>query len=115
MRACEIRNQLKKYLKRFKIPIISCNGDEKKILKCLVSGYFANAARVTPDGSYITVRGGQNVHIHPNSIMHNRASEWIIFHEVVQTTKIFLREVSAIEPQWLSEIAPHFYTHKGLS
>lgn len=77
-----------------------------------MSGYFANVARVLPDGSYVTIRGNQIVHIHPNSILNNRTPEWILYHEVVETTKIYLREVSVIQPEWLTEIAPHFYQNK---
>lgn len=39
-RAVSIRKQLKKYLDRFGIPLISCEGDGERLRKCLVSGYF---------------------------------------------------------------------------
>lgn len=55
LRVIEIRNQIKKYMRRWKIPIVS-NRDHEVIRKCIVSGYFANAARLAPDGSYRTVR-----------------------------------------------------------
>jgi len=40
LRAVSIRKQLKKYLERFGIPIVSCEGDAVRLRKCLVSGYF---------------------------------------------------------------------------
>jgi len=55
-RAFSIRSQLLKFLKRFNIPLESCGNDTVKIRKCLVSGYFANAAKMTPDGSFRTIR-----------------------------------------------------------
>lgn len=39
-RAMSIRKQLKKYMERFRIPIVSCEGDAVRLRKCLVSGYF---------------------------------------------------------------------------
>ena len=51
-----IREQLKKYLERFDVPIESCGNDTVKIRKCLVSGYFAHAAKMQPDGSFRSVR-----------------------------------------------------------
>lgn len=57
-RAVSIRKQLKKYLERFGIPSISCEGDAVRLRKCLVSGYFKNAARMLPDGSYRSAREG---------------------------------------------------------
>ena len=55
-RAFSIRSQLLKFLKRFNIPLESCGNDTVKIRKCLVSGYFANAAKMMPDGSFRTIR-----------------------------------------------------------
>lgn len=38
----------------------------------------------------------------------------MIYHELVFTTKEFMRNVFAIEPEWLIEIAPHFYKESDL-
>ena len=35
--------------------------------------------------------------------------EWLIYHELVLTTKEYMRNVMAIEPKWLIELAPKFY------
>jgi hypothetical protein len=40
LRAVSIRKQLSKYLERFNIPVESCEGDAKRLRKCLVTGYF---------------------------------------------------------------------------
>lgn len=55
-RATEIRKQLQKYAQRFQVPS-SSTSDIQAIQKCLVAGYFANAARLQPDGMYKTIRG----------------------------------------------------------
>ena len=39
---------------------------------------------------------------------------WVIYHELVMTTKEFMRTVSEIKPSWLIEIAPHYYSKKEL-
>lgn len=61
-RAVQIRNQITKYMKRCKIPLVSCGKDHVAIQKAIVSGFFAHAARLAPDGSYRTVRDNQ-VHL----------------------------------------------------
>ena len=33
----------------------------------------------------------------------------VVFNEVVQTTKDYMRDVTVIQPEWLCEIAPDFY------
>ncbi|KAF9334245.1 hypothetical protein BG006_002494 [Podila minutissima] len=96
------------------------------ILKCLVSGYFAQAARIAPDGAHwisareLTAAGiarGQDaatLWMHPTSILFKQTPTWVIFHEVVETGqgKAYMREVTVIEPEWLEELAPHFFTTK---
>ncbi len=34
---------------------------------------------------------------------------WVLFHELVETSKEFMRQVIAIKPEWLIAIAPHYY------
>jgi hypothetical protein len=58
-RAISIRTQLKKYMQRFGLPIESCEGDAKRLRRCLVSGYWRNAARWVADGTYRSVRGNK--------------------------------------------------------
>lgn len=55
-RAVTIRQQLAKYLHRFNIPLKSCDGNDTAIRRCLVSGYFKNAAKFQPDGTYRLLR-----------------------------------------------------------
>lgn len=33
----------------------------------------------------------------------------VVFNEVVQTSKYYMRDVTAVESAWLVELAPHFY------
>ena len=35
--------------------------------------------------------------------------KWLVFHSVKLTTKNFIQTVSAIEPEWLLDIAPKYY------
>ncbi|EGG23848.1 DEAD/DEAH box helicase [Cavenderia fasciculata] len=93
------------------------NNDTKKVdpsvlvRKAIVSGFFSNAARLLPDGSYQTIKDKRNLWIHPTSIIGTiNSPEWVIFHDVIITTKEFMKELTVIEPNWLSEIAPHYYS-----
>ena len=105
-RAVSIRAQLKKYMQRFKLPLDSCEGDARRLRRCLVSGYWRNSARWTADGTYKSLRGGkvcdnpniywgglkcveQILHVHPTSVMFTRKPRtgWVVFHEMEETKK----------------------------
>jgi ATP-dependent RNA helicase DHX8/PRP22 len=43
----------------------------------------------------------QPVYIHPSSSLFQQQPDWVLYHELVLTTKEYMREVLAIDPQWL--------------
>lgn len=49
--------------------------------------------------------------MHPSSVLFNRTpkTKWVIFQEVVETQKRFMRDLTIIEEDWLLEVAPHYY------
>lgn len=110
LRANEIRNRLKSLLTRFKIKLSSTN-DVNSILQCIVVGFFTNAAQLCEDGIYRTIRGNYELFIHPTSVLYTmkRPPKFVIFTEVIHTTKDFMKDISAIQPNWLYELAPHYY------
>ncbi|KAL1850195.1 hypothetical protein Daus18300_012995 [Diaporthe australafricana] len=124
-RAVSIRAQLKRYLERFGISTeesLYANqtpGNDpvrtaEQIRRCLTTGYFSQAARMLPDGTFRTIDGGTVLHAHPSSIMFNRKADWVIFTEVMETAnKTFIRDLCKIEKGWLLEYAHNFYQLKA--
>jgi ATP-dependent RNA helicase DDX35 len=120
VRAGEVRMQLARYLRRLdpsKAEPLERHGDEEKteLLKAFVTGFFSHAARLCPDGRYRTLRTGAALECHPTSVTVHRVrpAEYIMYNEVVRTSELYARDVSTIQPRWLSELAPHFYEVKG--
>uniref|UniRef100_A0A8B9FYI1 Probable ATP-dependent RNA helicase DHX35 n=1 Tax=Amazona collaria TaxID=241587 RepID=A0A8B9FYI1_9PSIT len=110
VRASVVREQLKKLLVRFKVPKKSSEGDPDPVLRCIVSGFFANAAKFHSTGAYRTIRDDQELHIHPTSVLYaEKPPRWVVYNEVIQTAKYYMRDVTAVESAWLLELAPHFY------
>lgn len=60
-----------------------------------------------PDGTYRSAREGAVLHVHPNSVMFTRqpSTGWVIYHEVVETSKSFMRDLTVIDEEWLVELA----------
>ncbi|KAL8466472.1 hypothetical protein ACS0TY_035525 [Phlomoides rotata] len=56
----------------------------------------------------------QTVHHHPISGLAQVLPRWVIYHELVLTTKEYMRQVTQLKPEWLLEIAPHFYREKDV-
>eukprot|EP01105_Mastigella_eilhardi_P014061 TRINITY_DN319_c0_g1_i1.p1 TRINITY_DN319_c0_g1~~TRINITY_DN319_c0_g1_i1.p1 ORF type:complete len:697 (-),score=165.37 TRINITY_DN319_c0_g1_i1:1149-3239(-) len=109
LKAVQVRSQLLKYARRFKVELQRSDGDATCIRKCIVSGFFCNAAQRQGDGSYRSIRGDRTLYVHPWSIVYSQPPDWVVFHELVLTTKPYMRDVTAIDPQWLYDIAPHYF------
>ncbi|KAM6500789.1 P-loop containing nucleoside triphosphate hydrolase protein [Amanita muscaria] len=101
-RAMSIRSQIRKYMQRFNIPVESCRGDERRLRRCLVTGYWRNVATWVADGTYRSLQGDKVFHVHPTSTLFNRTprSGWVVYHEVEETKKIQIRILTEIEPDW---------------
>lgn len=108
-RAQDVRTQLLSIIERHNFEIKSSRGDYGRVRKAITAGFFAHAARKDPKEGYRTLVDNHQIYIHPSSALFNRAPEWVVYHELVLTTKEYMREVCAIEPHWLVDVAPHFY------
>ena len=108
-RAQDVRKQMLGIMDRHKLDVVTCGKNTAKIQKAICSGYFRNAAKKDPQEGYRTIVDQQVVYIHPSSALFNRQPEWIVYHELVLTTKEYMREVTAIDPKWLVEFAPKFF------
>ena len=62
-----------------------------------------------PDGTYQSVHGTA-LHIHPSSVLFTRrTAAWVVYGELVHTSKPMIRDVCVVERDWLVEAAPHYY------
>ncbi|KAM3911595.1 pre-mRNA-splicing factor ATP-dependent RNA helicase DHX16 isoform 1-T2 [Leptodactylus fuscus] len=112
-RARDVREQLEGLMSRIEIELTSCEDDTVPIRKAVTAGYFYHTARLTRSG-YKTVKQQQSVFIHPNSSLHEEQPRWVIYHELVFTTKEFMRQIIEIDSAWLLEVAPHYYKSREL-
>ncbi|BFZ20424.1 hypothetical protein BsWGS_23462 [Bradybaena similaris] len=113
-RARDVRDQLEGLLERVEIDLVSNPNDTQAIRKAITAGYFYHTVRLTKGGQYKTVKSQQTVMVHPNSCLFEEHPRWLIYHELVFTTKEFMRQVIEIENLWLLEVAPHYYKAKDL-
>ncbi|KAF6729435.1 putative pre-mRNA-splicing factor ATP-dependent RNA helicase DHX16 [Oryzias melastigma] len=112
-RARDVRDQLEGLMERIEVEVVSCQGENVPIRKVMTAGYFYHTARLSK-GGYKTVKHQQTVYTHPNSSLFEEQPRWLIYHELVFTTKEFMRQVIEIESAWLLEVAPHYYKSKEL-
>uniref|UniRef100_A0A8C9N8D9 RNA helicase n=1 Tax=Serinus canaria TaxID=9135 RepID=A0A8C9N8D9_SERCA len=52
------------------------------------------------------------VFIHPSSVLFKELPEFVVYQEIVETTKLYMKGVSAVEPEWIPALLPA-YCHFG--
>ncbi|XP_005179774.1 pre-mRNA-splicing factor ATP-dependent RNA helicase DHX16 [Musca domestica] len=113
-RARDVREQLVGLMQRVEIDMVSCLPETTNVRKAITAGYFYHVARLSKGGNYKTIKHNQTVMIHPNSSLFEELPRWVLYHELVFTTKEYMRQVIEIESKWLLEVAPHYYKAKEL-
>ncbi|XP_035548984.1 probable pre-mRNA-splicing factor ATP-dependent RNA helicase DEAH5 [Juglans regia] len=108
-RAQDVRKQLLTIMDKYKLDVMSAGRNFIKIRKAITAGFFFHAARKDPQEGYRTLVENQPVYIHPSSALFQRQPDWVIYNELVMTTKEYMREVTVIDPKWLVELAPRFF------
>ena len=109
-RAQDVRRQLIGIMDRYKQKLRSCGKDWDKVRLALCAGFFTHVARKDPhDNGYRTLVDNQQVFMHPSSALFPRPPEWVLYHELVLTTREYMREVTAIDSKWLVKVAPTFF------
>ena len=116
-KARNIKEQLE-YITKNKLNIniddenISDNKDiNDNIRKAIISGFFFNCACLNKDGIYRTIKNPHVVNIHPTSILFKQNPKYIVYHELIYTTKEYMRYCIEVEPDWLLEIAPFYFNN----
>ncbi|KAI5353745.1 hypothetical protein L3X38_006639 [Prunus dulcis] len=79
-RAQDVRKQLLSIMDKYKVDVVSAGKNFPKIRKAITAG-----------------------------ALFQRQPDWGIYHELVMTTKEYMREVTVVDPKWLVELAPRFF------
>jgi pre-mRNA-splicing factor ATP-dependent RNA helicase DHX38/PRP16 len=95
--------------------LVSCGTDWDIIRKCICSGYYHQAAKVKGIGEYINLRTSVTVQLHPTSSLYGLGylPDYVIYHELILTSKEYMSTVTAVDPHWLADLGGVFYSLKS--
>ncbi|VTZ71160.1 pre-mRNA-splicing factor ATP-dependent RNA helicase PRP2, putative [Plasmodium chabaudi chabaudi] len=119
----DIKTQLISICEKLDLPITSC-GIEKhdsisNIKKCIISGFFTNAALPINKSELKIIKLNQVVSIYPSSvlakknIMEEYHNSCIIFYEVIKINKSYIRYNIDVNKDLLFEIASFYFFTKN--
>ena len=98
------------------------NSTYEKIHKSVLSGFLSNVAQKKDNNIYRATKG-REVMIFPGSGLFNKAKNWIVAEEMMETSRLFARTVANIDSDWLEELGgdlcrrtyldPHWEKNRG--
>ncbi|XP_076859580.1 putative ATP-dependent RNA helicase DHX37 [Brachyhypopomus gauderio] len=53
------------------------------------------------------------VFIHPSSVLHKTLPDFIVYQEVLETTKMYMRGVCAVQADWIPKLLPQYCHYSG--
>ncbi|KAJ3272979.1 DEAH-box RNA helicase prp16 [Terramyces sp. JEL0728] len=116
-KAREVRGQLLDIMKMQKMELTTSGSDWDIIRKCICSAYFHSSAKLKGIGEYINMRSGMACHLHPTSALYGRGftPDYIVYHELLLTSKEYMQCVTSVDGLWLAELGPMFFKVKDSS
>ena len=85
----------------------------RRVRRCLSAAFFANAAQRQPNGDYVALTSREVVAIHPSSVLFSRRVACVLFNELLYTSRLYMRDLTQIDADWLTELAPGIFAVEG--
>lgn len=113
-KAKEVRSQLLEIMQQQRIRLDSCGHDWDVVRRAICSAFFDHAVKLRGIGEYVNCRSGIPCHLHPTSSLYGLGytPDYAVYHELVLTTKEYMQVVTAVEPEWLADAGPAFFSLK---
>ncbi|XP_035987883.1 ATP-dependent RNA helicase DHX33 isoform X2 [Fundulus heteroclitus] len=108
----EVQAQLREICLKLNLKLESCGADTGNVRRCLAHGIFINAAELQPDGSYLALDTHQAVAIHPSSVLFQAKPAYVVFNELLHTSRCYMRDLCLVDADWLLDAAPEYFGRK---
>ncbi|KAK7163916.1 hypothetical protein R3I94_002586 [Phoxinus phoxinus] len=108
----EVRSQLRDICIKLNMKLESSLSDLANVRRCLAHGLFMNAAELHLDGSYVALDTHQTVSIHPSSVLFQAKPAYVVFNELLHTSRCYMRDLCLVDADWLHEAAPEYFRRK---
>jgi len=110
----EVRAQLKEIMESQKMELVSCGTNWDVVRKCICAAFFHQAAKLKGIGEYVNARNGMPANLHPTSALFGMGftADYVVYHELIMTTKEYMHTATAVDGYWLAELGPMFFSVK---
>jgi ATP-dependent helicase HrpA len=80
--------------------------DYAAVHKAILSGLLSQIGQKSEEGDFLGARQ-RRFWVHPASVIGRKKPNWVMAAELVETSKLFARQVAKIDVQWIEPLAAH--------
>ena len=86
----------------------------EQVLKAIVRTYAINVAKADQMTADYTLIRTPSMHagIHPCSVLFEYLPEYVTYTDISHTTKLLMRHVTEVRPEWITEALPELFILK---
>ncbi|MBV7295296.1 ATP-dependent RNA helicase HrpA [Corynebacterium sp. TAE3-ERU12] len=85
--------------------------DDDRVHQSLLAGLLSRIGVREGEGKEFTGTRNTSFVVHPSSALSKKPPRWVMAAEIVETSRMFARDVGRIEPQWVEKLAAHLLKH----
>ena len=86
-------------------PALPAEENYQAVHTALLAGLLGNIAQYQEGREYLGARN-RKLQIFPGSSQARKRPKWLVAAEIVETSRVYAREVAAIDPEWALQINP---------
>ncbi|MEE9335030.1 MAG: ATP-dependent RNA helicase HrpA [Granulosicoccaceae bacterium] len=106
----DVREQLQKQCRELKLVEQDTEAPYESIHRALLTGLLANVAVKSETHDYLGTRN-RHLSVFPGSGLFKKGPKWLMAAEIAETSKLYARQVAAVEPEWIEALGAHLLQH----
>ncbi|MCG3202846.1 MAG: hypothetical protein NFCOHLIN_02732 [Gammaproteobacteria bacterium] len=99
-------NQLRELASELTYRCNATPAEYSAVHRALLTGYLSQIAFRTDANEYLGTRGIKPA-IFPGSTQFRRRPKWFVAAQIVETSRLYARNVGAVEPEWIEGVGAH--------
>jgi len=103
----DVHRQLRRVARELKLTAGSPLAEPEQIHRALLAGLLSQIGMKDPIKEEYRGARGARFAIAPGSTMHKRNPDWVMAGELVETSRLWARSVTRIQPEWAEDVAEH--------
>lgn len=101
----DLVRQLEELSVRMGLDVKSDNGGQDAFHRAMLSGLLSRIGKFDPEEREYRGAHGVRFAIHPGSALAKKPADWVVAGSLVETSRLFARDVAGIDVQWLEPVA----------